>query len=305
MLKLVRRFRQPWMPCSTEDSRAEVREDYRTGAWVGSNPPSFKGDALAWWKAYSTGQRRDACVLTLDLGKRSKSCSFSVFPRVRARAFEEGSTIHRLKGERAGEELFVGVADAARNLEILCDRDDYDRSERSDKRQKSGDRYHPYSQQGQGGGGNYRNNNNNNYSRDNNRNSGAGRDQRNRGQQSHRSANSGPGYLFEGYTHLFCKQCGVDTQESVVGAGLNEKVTLQCGRLRSSSGDCKKKHGAMTWLKEGDELVLSSLLHKHTHEAKNPKPDFAHTVCTSMIQNKPYLLPRRGKVNRAWNTHET
>ncbi|GKG29018.1 hypothetical protein Tco_0416383, partial [Tanacetum coccineum] len=37
----------------------------------------------------------------------------------------------------------------------------------------------------QGGGGNYRNNNNNNYSRDNNRNSGAGRDQRNRGQQSH------------------------------------------------------------------------------------------------------------------------
>ncbi|GJW34540.1 putative reverse transcriptase domain-containing protein [Tanacetum coccineum] len=40
------------------------------------------------------------------------------------------------------------VADAARNLEILRDRDDYDRSERSDKRHKSGDRYHPYSQQG-------------------------------------------------------------------------------------------------------------------------------------------------------------
>ncbi|GJW51996.1 putative nucleotidyltransferase, ribonuclease H [Tanacetum coccineum] len=97
------------------------------------------------------------------------------------------------------------VANVARNLEILRDRDDYDRSERSDKRHKSGDRYHPYSQQGshrshgqsddrqkndrqgsdrQGGGGNYRNNNNNNYSRDNNRNSGAGRDQRNRGQQS-------------------------------------------------------------------------------------------------------------------------
>ncbi|GJT55487.1 zinc finger, CCHC-type, retrotransposon gag domain protein [Tanacetum coccineum] len=40
------------------------------------------------------------------------------------------------------------VADAARNLEILRDRDDYDRSERSDKRHKSGDRYHSYSQQG-------------------------------------------------------------------------------------------------------------------------------------------------------------
>ncbi|GJX43215.1 zinc finger, CCHC-type, retrotransposon gag domain protein [Tanacetum coccineum] len=95
------------------------------------------------------------------------------------------------------------VADAARNLEILRDRDDYDRSERSDKRHKSGDRYQSDTQQNnyrshdqkndrqgsdrQGGGGNYRNNNNNNYSRDNNRNSGAGRDQRNRGQQSHRS----------------------------------------------------------------------------------------------------------------------
>ncbi|GJS83959.1 putative reverse transcriptase domain-containing protein [Tanacetum coccineum] len=94
------------------------------------------------------------------------------------------------------------VADAARNLEILRDRDDYDRSERSDKRHKSGDRYHPYSQQGshrshgqsddrqrsdmqgsdrQSSGSNYRNNNNSNHSRDNNRNSGAGRDQRNRG----------------------------------------------------------------------------------------------------------------------------
>ncbi|GJT27632.1 zinc finger, CCHC-type, retrotransposon gag domain protein [Tanacetum coccineum] len=77
------------------------------------------------------------------------------------------------------------VADAARNLEILRDRDDYDRSERSDKRHKSGDRYQSDTQQNnyqshdqkndrqgsdrQGGGGNYRNNNNNNYSRDNNR----------------------------------------------------------------------------------------------------------------------------------------
>ncbi|GKG38519.1 hypothetical protein Tco_0460231, partial [Tanacetum coccineum] len=68
------------------------------------------------------------------------------------------------------------VADAARNLEILRDRDDYDRSQGSDR---------------QGGGGDYRNHNNNNYSRNNNRNSSAGRDQRNRGPQSHRSTNSG------------------------------------------------------------------------------------------------------------------
>ncbi|GJR97309.1 putative reverse transcriptase domain-containing protein [Tanacetum coccineum] len=117
------------------------------------------------------------------------------------------------------------VADAARNLEILRDRDDYDRSERSDKRHKSGDRYQSDTQQNnyrshdqkndrqgsdrQGGGGNYRNNNNNKYSRDNKgqnlnrlrlycyydriyittwyRNSGAGRDQRNRGSQQSRA----------------------------------------------------------------------------------------------------------------------
>ncbi|GJV65051.1 zinc finger, CCHC-type, retrotransposon gag domain protein [Tanacetum coccineum] len=124
------------------------------------------------------------------------------------------------------------VADAARNLEILRDRDDYERSDRSDKRHKSGDRYHPYSQQGshrshgqsddrqrsdrqgsdrQSGGSNYRNNNNSNHSRDNNRNSGAGRDQRNRGPQSHRSTNSGSQQSrvpSEGYTHPVCNTCG-------------------------------------------------------------------------------------------------
>ncbi|GJS32742.1 putative reverse transcriptase domain-containing protein, partial [Tanacetum coccineum] len=115
------------------------------------------------------------------------------------------------------------VADAARNLEILRDRDDYDRSERSDKRHKSGDQYQPATQQSsyrshgqnndrhgsnrQGGGGNYRNNNNNNnhnnnnnYSSGNNRNSGAGRDQRNRGSQQSRVPS-------EGYTHPVCTTC--------------------------------------------------------------------------------------------------
>nr|GEZ83044.1 hypothetical protein [Tanacetum cinerariifolium] len=62
------------------------------------------------------------------------------------------------------------VANAARNYEILHERDDDD-SKRPDKRQKSGDRHQPTSQQS--------------------RNSGNGRDQRNRGQQSNRSANSG------------------------------------------------------------------------------------------------------------------
>nr|GFB08283.1 hypothetical protein [Tanacetum cinerariifolium] len=81
------------------------------------------------------------------------------------------------------------VANAARNYEILHERDDDD-AERPDKRQKSGDRHQPTSQQSchrnhghnndrhgsdrRGGGDNHRCNNN--YSGKNNRNSDNGRD---------------------------------------------------------------------------------------------------------------------------------
>nr|GFB96739.1 hypothetical protein [Tanacetum cinerariifolium] len=95
------------------------------------------------------------------------------------------------------------VANAARNYEILHERDDDD-TERPDKR--SGDRHQPTSQQSshrshghhndrhgsdrRGGSDNHRSSNNN-YSGSNNRNSDNRRDQRNRGHQSNRSANSG------------------------------------------------------------------------------------------------------------------
>nr|GFD33034.1 hypothetical protein [Tanacetum cinerariifolium] len=77
------------------------------------------------------------------------------------------------------------VANAARNYEILHERDDDD-AERPDKRQKSGDRHQPTTQQSshrnhghnndrhgsdrRGSGDNYRNNNN--YSGNNNRETG-------------------------------------------------------------------------------------------------------------------------------------
>ncbi|GJR30006.1 putative nucleotidyltransferase, ribonuclease H [Tanacetum coccineum] len=153
------------------------------------------------------------------------------------------------------------VADAARNLEILRDRDDYDRSKHSDKRHKSGDRYHPYSQQGshrshgqsddrqrsdmqgsdrQSSGSNYRNNNNSNHSRDNNRNSGAGRDQRNRGQQSHRSTNSGSQQSrvpSEGYTHPVCNTCGRrHLGECRRAAG----TCFKCGQAGHLQRDCRR-----------------------------------------------------------------
>nr|GFC89814.1 hypothetical protein [Tanacetum cinerariifolium] len=96
------------------------------------------------------------------------------------------------------------VANAARNYEIVHERDDDD-IERPDKWQKSDDRHQPTSQQSshrnhshnndrhgsdrRSGGDNHRSNNN--YSSSNNRNSGNGHDQRNRGHQSNRSANFG------------------------------------------------------------------------------------------------------------------
>nr|GEY88379.1 hypothetical protein [Tanacetum cinerariifolium] len=116
------------------------------------------------------------------------------------------------------------VASVARNYKILHERDD-DGAERPDKRQKSGDRHHPTTQQSshrnhghnndrhgsdrRGGGDNHRSNNN--YSANNNRSSSNGRDQRNRGQQSNRPVNSdfqqsrGP---FEGYSYPADKKPG-------------------------------------------------------------------------------------------------
>nr|GEZ51182.1 hypothetical protein [Tanacetum cinerariifolium] len=105
------------------------------------------------------------------------------------------------------------VANADRNYEILHERDDDD-AERPDNRQKSSDRHQPTSQQSshrnhdhnndrqgsdrRGGGDNHRSSNNN-YS-GNNRNSSYGRDQRNMGQQSNRSAN------FAGHLQRDCKK---------------------------------------------------------------------------------------------------
>ncbi|GKA85251.1 hypothetical protein Tco_0806905 [Tanacetum coccineum] len=124
------------------------------------------------------------------------------------------------------------VADAARNIEILRDRDDYDRSERSDKRHKSGDRYQSATQQ----------------------NSYRGHDQKNDRQGSDISvvefwcwtrpkeqrfpAVQGPS---EGYSHLFiATQCDVDTQESVVCCC----TCFKCGQTWSSSAGLQEEHCA-------------------------------------------------------------
>nr|GFA67909.1 zinc finger, CCHC-type, retrotransposon Gag domain protein [Tanacetum cinerariifolium] len=79
------------------------------------------------------------------------------------------------------------VANAARNYEILYERDDDD-VERPGKR-NHGHNNDRHGSDRRGGGDNHRSSNNN-YFGNNNRNSGNGRDQRNRGQQSNRYANS-------------------------------------------------------------------------------------------------------------------
>ncbi|GKB43287.1 putative reverse transcriptase domain-containing protein [Tanacetum coccineum] len=162
----------------------------------------FEGDALAWWKAYKQAKGGDAWVIILTWA-----------------AFKE----LLLELQKSRRRTFVEVPNAARNLEILRDRDDYDRSERSDKRHKSGDRYQSTTQQNsyqshdqkndhhrsdrQGGGGQILNQSRlyllydmNLTSRHGNRNSGAGRDQRNRGsQQSRRDCKKNTGVGTSGH----------------------------------------------------------------------------------------------------------
>nr|GFC56512.1 zinc finger, CCHC-type, retrotransposon Gag domain protein [Tanacetum cinerariifolium] len=132
------------------------------------------------------------------------------------------------------------VANAGRNYEILHERDDDD-AERPDKRQKSGDRHQPTTQQSshrnhghnndrhgsdrRGGSDNHRSSNSN-YSGNNNRNFGNGSDQRNRGQQSNRSVNSGfqqSRSPSEATPTRSALRVDADTQESVVELLVDKK----------------------------------------------------------------------------------
>nr|GFB71319.1 hypothetical protein [Tanacetum cinerariifolium] len=136
------------------------------------------------------------------------------------------------------------VANAARNYEILHDRDD------DDAEQKSGDRHQPTTQQSshrnhdhnndrhgsdrRGGDDNHRSSNN--YSSNNNRNFGNGRDQRNRGFQQSR----GPS---EGYSYLVCTTCGRRHPGECRRA---TGTCFKCGQAGHLQKDCKKNTTAST-----------------------------------------------------------
>ncbi|GJR81126.1 putative nucleotidyltransferase, ribonuclease H [Tanacetum coccineum] len=152
------------------------------------------------------------------------------------------------------------VADAARNLEILRDRDDYDRSERSDKRHKSGDRYQSDTQQN-----NYRSHDQKNDRQGSDRQGGGGilvLDATKGTEVSNPTdlptrVPSSPGYPLRVILTLFATHVDVDTQESVV-------VLLTCSNLAScwsSSDGTQEEHSASS---------SGHVTRSQTHQARVP-----------------------------------
>ncbi|GJV17719.1 hypothetical protein Tco_1363042 [Tanacetum coccineum] len=244
MLNSLQPFRQPWMSCSHRFASKFAKNTALVlrvvilhqslfilglSAFNAARNPvriekqlavyKFEGDAFAWWKEpIRQGPKEERAAGTAE--EQAKNFRWGLHKVY----YDEGPSVQ-------------------------------------DNRHKSGDRYHPYSQQGshkshgqsddrqrsdrqgsdrQNGGSNYRNNNNNNHSRDNNRNSGAGREQRNRGQQCHRSTNSfqQSRYPPEGLDSLCLPHMWNETTPGECRRGCCNLLQIWPGW--SSSADCKK-----------------------------------------------------------------
>nr|GFB07301.1 hypothetical protein [Tanacetum cinerariifolium] len=214
--------------------RVEIREEFRTG----SGPLDSGGNPLSvnihnWLERFNKQKPcsfEKATAPLLVMWRSRQRISSGVFAAAgtaeeQAKNFQWGlrkSTLNHLMCIPFTD--VAQVSNVARNYEILYVRDD-DGIERPDKRQKSGDRHQPTTQQSshrnhghnndrhgsdrRGGGDNHRSNNN--YSGNNNRSSGNGRDQRNKGHQSNRPVNSGFQQFrgpYEGYSYPVCTMCG-------------------------------------------------------------------------------------------------
>nr|GFB58050.1 hypothetical protein [Tanacetum cinerariifolium] len=118
----------------------------------------FEGNALAWWKAYKQAKGGDAWLITVTWADFKKFFFLQFFPRAEQEHLKrEYHSIRRTNTETSTESTLnhlmcmsytdvAQVANAARNYEILHERDNDD-AERPDKRQKSGDRHQPTTQQ--------------------------------------------------------------------------------------------------------------------------------------------------------------
>ncbi|GJX47813.1 putative reverse transcriptase domain-containing protein [Tanacetum coccineum] len=190
----------------------------------------FEGDALAWWKAYKQAKGGDAWVNTLTWAAFKELFFLQFFPRAEQERLKR--EYHSIR-QRANE----NSCGCARQLRVLREGRIMDSSEQSN-------------QSIRGGGGNNNNNNNsnnnNNYSSGNNRSSGAGHDQRNRGQQFHRSTSSDSQQSrvpSEGYTHPVCATCGRRHPGECRRAS---GTCFKCGQAGHLQRDCKKNIGAGT-----------------------------------------------------------
>nr|GEX85927.1 putative reverse transcriptase domain-containing protein [Tanacetum cinerariifolium] len=107
----------------------------------------FEGDALAWWTAYKQAKGGDVWLIFVTWAKFKELFFLQFFPRAEQERLKmEYHSICQTDTETSTEFMQPQVANAARNYEILHERDDDD-AERPDKRQKSGDRHQPTSQQ--------------------------------------------------------------------------------------------------------------------------------------------------------------
>nr|GFC20522.1 hypothetical protein [Tanacetum cinerariifolium] len=129
----------------------------------------FEGNALAWWKAYKQAKGGNAWLITVTWADFKKLFFLQFFPRAKQeRLKREYHSIHQTTAGTEEEQAknfqwglrrstlnhlmcmsytdVAQVANAARNYEILHERDDDD-TERPYKRQRSGDRHQPTSQQ--------------------------------------------------------------------------------------------------------------------------------------------------------------
>nr|GFA64504.1 putative reverse transcriptase domain-containing protein [Tanacetum cinerariifolium] len=202
----------------------------------------FEGNALAWWKAYKQSKGGYVWLITYHSIRQTNTETSTEFMQrflrlagflgaaagteeEQATNFQWGlrrSTLNHLMCMSYTD--VAQVANAARNYEILHERDDDD-AERPDKRQKSGDRHQSTSQQSshrnyghnndshgsdrRGGGDNHRNNTN--YSGNNNRDTGVSSPT-----DLPILVLSSPGVLLRATPTQFALRVDADTQESVV-----------------------------------------------------------------------------------------
>nr|GEZ95951.1 zinc finger, CCHC-type, retrotransposon Gag domain protein [Tanacetum cinerariifolium] len=237
---------------------AEIREEFRTSSGpsdAGGNPPPVT--IHTWLERFNKQKPRSFEKATAPVDAENWISQMEKIFDVMGcgDAFKTRLAVSTLNHLMCMSYTDVAqVANAARNYEILHERDDDD-AERPDKRQKSGDRHQPSTQHSshrnhghnnnrhgsnrRGGGDNHRSNNN--YSGNNNR-----LNFKSMGQQSNRYANSGSQQSrgpSEGYFYPVCTTCGRRHSGECRRA---VSTCFKCGQVVHLQKDCKKNTTAST-----------------------------------------------------------